>query len=227
VSKKVAEGATRSGRRPEGADDAASRQKDATDRLLAGDEFEGETFDGLALESADLGGKDLRDCTFRRCKLGESTWKQSRLEDCVFDACDLTRLAPAGLALRGVELRASKLMGIDFSRVSTLPQVAFADCDLRYAAFVGLALRKTPFLRCTIVEANFVDCDLAEATFTESMLTGTRFQGCELRAADFTGARDLFLDPQRNKLKNTIVPLEAAVLLARSYGMNVLGFGDE
>jgi len=201
--------------------------KEATDRFLAGDDFEGETFEGLVLDAADLGGKDLRDCRFKSCKLGETTWKKSRLEDCVFDGCDLTRLAPAGLALRGVEMRASKLMGIDFSRVSTLPLVSFEGCDLRYAAFVTLALRKTSFVRCNIVEANFVDVDLAEAVFTDCVLTGTRFQGCELRGADFSGARDLFLDPQRNKLKNTTVPLETAVLLARSYGLNVLGFGDE
>jgi uncharacterized protein YjbI with pentapeptide repeats len=198
-----------------------------TDRLLAADELEGETFDGLVLESADLGGKTLTGCTFRRCKLGESTWSKSRLEDCVFDACDLTRLLPAGLALRGVEMRASKLMGVDFSRVGTLPLVSFEDCDLRYAAFVGLTLRKTRFVRCTIVEANFVDSDLAEAVFDDSSFTGTRFAGCELRAASFAGARDLLLDPARNKTKGTRIPVEAAVNLARFHGMKVVGFVDE
>ncbi|HEX4353129.1 MAG TPA: pentapeptide repeat-containing protein, partial [Polyangiales bacterium] len=61
------------------------------ERLLAEDSFEDETFDALRAGEAELGGKELIRCTFRNAKLTETAWKRTRLEDCVFDSCDLTR----------------------------------------------------------------------------------------------------------------------------------------
>lgn len=186
--------------------------------------FEGETFNGLTLEGFDLSKRDLQRCTFKNSKLAETRWSGTRLEDCVFDGCDLTRADFTGLVLRDVTFRSCKLMGIDFSNVGRFPHVAFEDCDLRYVSMVSIALRKTRFDRCNVDEASFVEADLAESKFERCRFAGTRFEACDLRRARFREARDLFLDPARNRLKETQVPLQTAILLATSLGMRVLGF---
>jgi fluoroquinolone resistance protein len=188
------------------------------------DSFEGEVFEGLDLERADLGNREFYRCVFRTSKLGETRWQRTRLDECVFEGCDLTRADPMNLSLRDVTFRGCKLMGIDFSKVAGHPHVSFEDCNLRYVSMVSLALRKTRFKKCAITEANFFEVDLAEARFEDCQFTGTRFDECDLRKARFPKAKDLFLDPARNRVKDAQIPLETAILIATSLGMRVLGF---
>ncbi|QRK08791.1 pentapeptide repeat-containing protein [Archangium violaceum] len=197
-------------------------------RRLAQEEFfENETFADLDLQGCELGGKEFYRCTFLRTQFQESRWRNSKLEVCVFNGCDLTRAQLKGTALRDVRFEGSKLMGVDFTEVSANPEMSFEDCVLRYASFVGLSLRKTAFLRCSALEANFFDLDLSEADFTGTNLAGSNFRGCTLTRTDFSQVSGLFLDPARNRLKGTRVPVETAVSLAQSLGMQVTGFDDE
>jgi fluoroquinolone resistance protein len=191
------------------------------EELASGESFDELTFTGLALAEADLGGKSFSSCTFRNLKLSQSRWREARLEDCVFESCDLTRLVPAGLALRGVRFERCKMMGIDWSDLGAYPDLAFSDCNLDYGSFVSLKARKTPFLRCSLVEATFVDCDLGEARFSECAFTGARFERCDVRKAVFAGSHGLLLDPATNQIKGATIPADAARLLALSFGFKM------
>lgn len=197
---------------------------DALVRLQQEDAFENETFSGLEFHAANLTGKEFYRCTFENCTAQESRWSKSVLEACEFRGCDLTRAQLAHVGLRDVRFERSKLMGIDFSNVSPNPEVAFEECNLRYCSFVGLSLRKTRFERCMASEANFIDVDLSEAEFDGTTLTSANFRGCTLTKTDFRGAIGVFLEPARNRLKGTLVPLETAVLLAESVGLIVAGY---
>ena len=197
---------------------------DDTKRLLESDFFEGETFRGGELVEADLADKELVRCTFTNVKLTQSRWRGARLEDCTFDDCELTRIEPTGVLARGVTFVGCKMMGIDWSRLGTFPTLAFRDCDLRYGSFVSLRLPKLVFQRCNLRDAQFVEVDLVEAAFPECQLGGARFERCDLRSASFADARELALAPDGNKLTGARVPVETAVWLARSFGLEVLGF---
>jgi fluoroquinolone resistance protein len=191
------------------------------EQLLAGESFDEETFVGLDLAQADLSDKVFAGCTFRNVKLPESRWRRARLEDCLLEGCDLTRLAPLEMALRGVQFKRCKMMGVDWTGVGQYPDLSFADCNLDYCSFTSIRIRKVPFVRCSLVEANFVDADLSEARFDSCRLTGARFQRCDLRKASFAGAQDLLIDPATNQVRGASIPLESALLLAASFGFKV------
>jgi uncharacterized protein YjbI with pentapeptide repeats len=192
-------------------------------RLSAQESFEDETFEGVDAHEVDLGHKEFYRCTFRNAKLQETRWARTRLEDCVFEGCDLTRALPAQLALRTVEFKHCKLMGIDWSNLATYPDVAFNECNLRYASFVSTQLRKTRFVQCTLLEANFLQVELAEAVFEACQFSGARFENCDLRGASFARCVDLFVDPSKNRVQGMIIPSESALLLAASFGMKIEG----
>lgn len=196
-------------------------------RLETEEAFEHETFSELDFQGRELHGKDFYRCTFRASQLQESQWRRCKLEDCVFTGCDLTRVQWQQVALRGVRFEDSKLMGIDWTNVSANPEMTFDGCVLRYASFVGHSLRKTAFVKCSAQEANFFDLDLTEADFSETNLTGSNFRGCTLTRTDFSRAVGAFLDPALNRLKDTHVPVESAVLLAQHLGMRVSGFSAQ
>ncbi|MBL0171715.1 MAG: pentapeptide repeat-containing protein [Gemmatimonadaceae bacterium] len=178
-------------------------------------------FEDLELHAADLTGKEFERCTFRRCKLPESRWANARLEDCVFEACDLSRMVPRRMVLSGVRFADTRLSGVDWEDLGLLPDVSFAGCDLRYASFVKVPLRAVRFVNCVIRDASFVDSDLTKADFTDTDLTGTSFRGCLLKEANLTRATGVYVDPQQNRAKGARISLEAAVTLVRSFGIVV------
>lgn len=194
------------------------------DQLLASDRGEDLVFTGLDLQAADLGGRELTACIFRGCKLQETRWQASRLEDCRFERCDLTRMQPRGLRAHDIHFTDCKLMGVDWSELGQFPRLAFTDCVLDFASFVGLGLRKTAFLRCKIAEANFFDSDLREADFAGSDLRGSIFRGCKLAKTDFSAATNLCFEPAQNEARGAIIAIEAAALIAMQLGLRVAGF---
>jgi fluoroquinolone resistance protein len=194
------------------------------ERFEGRDSFEDELFADLDLERMDLAGREFSRCTFRGCKLSETKWMRARLEECVFEGCDLTRAKPSMLSLRDVELKRCKLMGIDWSDLAKFPVVSFEECNLRYSAIIKIALRKTRFTRCSLVEASFIEADLVDSLFEECQFDGARFEGCDLRRTRFPHAKDLFVDPAKNNVKGMQVPLETAIHLASSFGMRVIDF---
>ena len=194
------------------------------ERLRSETDLEGETFTGLDAQGLDLGGKELYRCTFRGAKLIETRWRRTRLEDCVFEDCDLTRMDPAGLALSGVVLRRSKLLGVDFTDLSSNPDVRFEECNLEYAVFRRTNLRKLTIRDCNLRASSFVECDLVEADLSGCDLAGATFEGSNLGKSNLGTARGAFVDPARNKIKDLRVSVETAVLLAESLGMKVAGY---
>lgn len=195
--------------------------------LLAAPFHRDVTFADLDLPAADLRGKEFFRCTFRGCRLPESRWEAANLERCVFEDCDLSGFAPRRLVAVEVRFVRCKLQGVDFADLSPGSRLAFDGCNLRYASFSGASLKKTPFTGCRIVEATFADVDLAEADFADSDLAGTTFERCGLERADLSLAQHVFVDPARNRVKGLRVPLEAAVALALSFGMQVPGHDEE
>jgi uncharacterized protein YjbI with pentapeptide repeats len=133
-------------------------------------------------------------------------------------------MSPTGLVARGVTFVDCKLMGVEWTELGSFPEVTFRGCDLRYASFVSLALRKLHFERCDLRDAQLVEVDLAEAVFESCKLGGARFERCDLRKASFAGATDLALElVQNNKLAGARVPIETAIRIAEALGLEVVG----
>jgi len=191
--------------------------------LRSGEAFEDAVIDGLDLQGFDFSGKELVNCTFRNANLQLSRWAEARLEACVFEGCDLSRMIVAEMKAHGVCFKRCKATGIEWTRLSLSPELAFEDSNLRYSSFVNVNLREVPFLRCQALEASFIDVDLTGADFSGSDLTASTFEGATLARADFTTAKGAFFDPAKNKVKGVLVGVESAVLLAVSFGMKVDG----
>lgn len=197
------------------------------DPFAGRDQFEDDVFTDVELAQGDVSGKEFIRCRFERGRFEASRWQGAHLEDCVFDGCDLARMQPAALRVRGVEFHNCRLTGVDWSEISANPTVTFVGCNLQYASFVRVNLTGTHFTRCRLIEVNFVESRLVDAVFAESDLSGSRFDHCDLRKADFSQALGLLLDPGRNTVKGARINLAAAVSLAAAAGLKVSGFDDD
>jgi fluoroquinolone resistance protein len=191
------------------------------EQLAARDSFENVTIGALGADADPglLAGKELYRCTLRNIQLHASQWSRTRLEECVFESCDLSHAKTARLTLRDVSFKNCKLMGVDWSSLESYPVVRFESCNLRYASFVRLALNKTCFLGSVLSEASFVETQLVDASFEGCELSAARFDRCDLRRASFADTRGLLLDTKINNVKGARIPVEAALRLAELQGL--------
>ena len=192
--------------------------------FLSEDVFEDREFTSIDWPLGDFTKKEFLRCRFTRLTLSESDWRGARLDDCAFEHCDLSGVRISQAAVRGVAFVNCRITGVDWSDVRPTPTVSFDQCNLQYSSFVKTNLTGTRFHRCRLTEVQFLEARLVEADFSASDLAGARFEGCDLRKANFADARGLVIDPVRNKMQNARIALDAAVLLAESFGLRVQGY---
>lgn len=204
--------------------DGSSQQENP---FLDRDFFDGEVFFGVALSGADLAQKEFARCTFKQLTLVESDWGGARLDDCLFEDCDLTRMRPAKMAARGVVFLNCRLPGSVWADLRPTPALSFERCNLQYASFVGVNLTGAPFTHCRLTEVNFFESRLVDADFTGSDLTGSRFEDCDARGANLANTRGLFIDPAKNKIQGARIDVETAVLIALASGFRVSGYDED
>ncbi len=141
--------------------------------------------------------RDLQfeNCVFSRCDFSQARLENAGFVDCRFVDSDLTMADLPDSTFNGVVFERCRLRGIDWTRISSgLLTLEFHECVLDYANFEGLKLKKTPFVKCSLVETSFDSATLQESVFSGSKLAKASFQGTDLRKADFRDTEDLALD---------------------------------
>lgn len=192
------------------------------DHLQSEDEFEDETFSGLAHSKLDLSNKSFTQCTFEAMSLNEVQLASCVFTDCRFVRCDLTMAKLGECSLRGVRFERTKLMGIDWSAARDLIfDVSFETCVLSYGVFVKRRMREVKFIDCTAHEADFSEADLTAAHFKGTDLRDARFTRANLTRADLSEARDYRIDPAETTLMKTRFSLEAALDVVARLGIIV------
>jgi len=78
---------------------------------------------------------------------------------------------------------------------------SFENCQLDYASFYKLKIKKTVFSKSQFKEADFTECDLNHAVFDDCNLLLARFDHNNLEWADFRTSYNFLIDPGINRVK--------------------------
>ncbi|MEX0596464.1 MAG: pentapeptide repeat-containing protein, partial [Candidatus Paceibacterota bacterium] len=95
----------------------------------------------------------------------------------------------------------------------------FTDCQLDYAQFYALKLKKMQFINCSMVAVDFMGSDLTEALFDNCNLRRAVFIDTILQKADFYTSYDFIIDPEKNKVKKAIFSTEGLRGLLSKYDL--------
>lgn len=143
-------------------------------------------------------------CIFDGCDFSETDFADAAFEDCSFFACNFAN-AKLTCRMSGCHFHDCKMSGADFSESSPFSgEFDFQGCDLCFAIFGKVGMRRSRFTRCRLHEAVFYDADLSECVFDESDLTGAGFQGADLTMADLSRAKNFSIAPGSCLLKKTV-----------------------
>jgi len=141
-------------------------------------------------------------CTFQQLVLTGMDLADSRFEDCQFERCDLSNISLKSSYLQGCEFTDCKLLGIRFDLCNVFGlDMNFESCQLDFSSFFQLKLPGKSFRSCSLKECDFIACDLSKANFQDCQLQGALFEETQLRQADFRGAVNYLIDPDKNSIK--------------------------
>jgi fluoroquinolone resistance protein len=186
-------------------------------------EYENEQFGRDSVWPPVLEGIDFTDCELRGCELRERRLVRCRFFDCRFERVDASATDFTDCTLRGVTFHDSKLLGINWTVLQSIAGCRWERCILDGGCYQALELGAAEWVECSAHDVDFSDAKLKKARFHGTKLEGASFTGADLERADFSRATGLVLHPQRVRLKQTVVEMDAVLRLATELGLKVAG----
>lgn len=184
--------------------------------------FENKKFNKIIYPGQDLSHKEFSNCRFEKCDLGGCKFSGSLFADCVFSGCDLSNIKVDKCGFQNVEFNGCKLLGILFTEIKSIfIKWVYKKCSIGLCDFSGLNIKNSRFLECMVRETDFVDADLSGSDFSGSDLQASKFQNTNLEKADFRGAKNYYIDPTANKLKQAFFSYPEALSLLAAFGIKV------
>jgi len=185
-------------------------------------EHEDKSFDKIDFSEKNLPKSSYTNCIFNNCNFFQCDLSGNSFMDCTFIACNLSMVSLTNTSVKNLHFRDCKLVGIDFGKANPfLFSVSFEECQLDYAIFSQLKLKKTVFSHCSLKEAEFENSDLSMVVFKECNLWGASFIQTILEKADFTTAINYAFDPEKNRIKKAKFSLPAVTGLLSKYDIEI------
>jgi fluoroquinolone resistance protein len=188
-------------------------------------EYGGSSFKRVKLEASQVSGKEFDECVFTNCSFRETIFKACKFSDCTFQECNLSLVRFEECSFNDTKFERSTVSGVDWtiatwSRFQAESPICFYECEVDFSAFIGLALRKIVFQKCSAQEVEFSDADLSGANFSGTNLARSRFRGTNLTRANFESATHYAIDVSNNKITKARFSLPEALSLL--YGLDIV-----
>lgn len=162
-------------------------------------------FKNLIYTNERLYGIKFELCTFVNCDFTKTDMANSTFIECKFVNCNLSLVSVKSTAFNDVKFTKCKLLGIDFSKCRDfLLSFGFDGCILSSCSFANMKIGKTVFENCIMHDTQFVNTELISCTFDGCDLQNAYFSQSNLDKADFRNANNFTIDPEINRMKNSI-----------------------
>jgi uncharacterized protein YjbI with pentapeptide repeats len=116
-----------------------------------------------------------------------------------------------------VSFKNSKVIGIDWGKADLLRSINFIDSTLNYSSFRMLKLPKIKMENCEAKEVEFIESDLSLGSFQGTDFTKAIFSKTNLNGANFTEAKNYYIDVTNNKVRKAHFSLPEALNLLSSF----------
>jgi len=181
--------------------------------------FEDQCFE--ADESFEFAGHEFISCQFIGLNLAELSLKGARFIECSFKRCNLSNASVTGASFRDVQFDHCKIIGVNWSSVSSFFELQFRECQLNYCVFQSLKMGSTVFKKCSLREVDFSESDLKNSNFSFSDLSASSFSGCNLEKADFRGAVGYVIDLSNVKIRKAVFSLPEVIGLLHQFEIEI------
>jgi fluoroquinolone resistance protein len=180
-----------------------------------------QTFKELRLERGEIVSSEFHDCVFFHSSLVESVFRQCRFVECVFTECDLSLMRVPESRFTSTRWESCKVIGVnwaeaDWPKTGLANPIGFFKSAISHSTFIGLALTGIVIKDCVATDVDFREADLSGADFGGTDLSQSLFGHTDLSEADLSCARNYYIDPSQNVLRQARFSLPEAMSLLHS-----------
>ena len=176
-------------------------------------EYYKENFSKLDLSREVFRQKSFEECVFSNCSFVECKFEKSRFLNCTFNQCILSAVVPMDCRFNEAKFKECKVLGLDWTKAQKVDELEFHQSQINYSNFKLMSLPKIKIVKCEAKEVDFTETDLSQGVFRGTDFEKSRFFKTNLSQADFTGARNYYIDVKNNNLKKAHFSMPEAVNL--------------
>ncbi|HSC53017.1 MAG TPA: pentapeptide repeat-containing protein [Phnomibacter sp.] len=175
-------------------------------------------FTSIHFLEAPLQAGEYEQCNFESCNMANAPLGNFQFIDCVFTNCDLSLANLSQTALRNVQFRHCKLVGVHFETCNPfLFEVHIEHSNLQLASFEGMKMKQAGFKNCQLLETDFTKADCTKAVFADCDFAGAIFDATILEQADFRTSYNYTIDPDSNRIRKAKFSMEGLEGLLQKY----------
>ena len=163
-------------------------------------------------------------CIFTSCLFIKAVFEKCVFEKCTFLNCDLSVVKFIGSSFIDVKFVENKMIGIDWTIIQKPSRFNFLKCILNDSSFYKMDLRSTQIEECIAHNSDLENTDLSKTNCRKTDFLNAKFGEADLSYADFTGAINYSINPNKTKLKKAKFSLPEAVSLLDVWGVQIDGF---
>ncbi len=181
-----------------------------------------QTFEGQDYTSTPLPKAEYDNCSFINCDFSNSYLSTISFLECEFIDCNLSLAKTKEATFNTVHFNNCKLVGFPFQDCNDfLFSVAFTECQLNLATFIGMQLSRTVFKDCKLHHTDFSEANLNGSKFLNCDLKHTIFDQTNLERVDFKTAFNFQINPETNTIKQAIFSKTNVLGLLKQYHINI------
>lgn len=170
----------------------------------------------ISLSKETVKEVEFEECEFKDCSFVDCKFEKCRFINCKFESCMMSAIIPTDSRFVDVSFTNSKVIGFDWTKAQHLQEISFENCQLNFSNFRLLKLPKLKMVACEVKEADFTETDLSEGNFTDTDFERSVFSKTILTKANFTGAKNYYIDARYNPIKKARFSLPEALTLLDS-----------
>jgi len=180
------------------------------------------TYEGLDYSSVELEAGDYDHCIFVECTFSKVNLSGRNFANCRFERCDFSMASLKDVALQDIDFKDCKLVGLRFEDCNDfLFSMRCEGSMLDYSSFYNLDLTQSRFRDSVCTEVDFTGANLSDVILEDCDLARSIFEGCNLERTDFTRARNITMDPEKNMMRGAIFSSHNALSLLSKYQIEI------
>lgn len=180
--------------------------------------FSEQVFEGIDFSDQPLEKGEYELCTFSNCDFSNADLSDFRFVDSEFVDCNLSNANLNRATINTVNFENCKLLGIAFEHCNEfLFSPHFRNCQLNYASFYKMDLRRTTFLHSQLHGVDFIQANLTNTRMSNCDLLNANFENTFLEKADLRQSVNYSIDPEINPIKGAKFSLHGVMGLLKKY----------
>ena len=160
---------------------------------------------------------------FIGCSFNEVHLERYQFLDCEFISCTLDNAFLNETSIKNVHFSNCRMQGLDFRGIDPMFfEMHVKDCNLSFANFSGLDLKKCSFENVIFKSVDFYESDLEKITFPGCDFKDALFESTILKECDFSEASNFIINPSYNKIKGATFSRHSIDGILRGMGIKLV-----